>query len=173
MFYYSMQSLAERMVHKMLMRKSAAKMTGATLLETMFTLAVGAFVLIAAVVLYKSIRLNSNVSQVMSDMNTIRVGYKNYLTSGYKFDAKSDADQLKAVQTAGFLPSTLNDPWGLSYVVSLTLYSGYITIAIPGLDLSSKDYRCNAIWKAAQVTGALSTDYQKVNYNCAFLYRFP
>jgi type II secretory pathway pseudopilin PulG len=164
------------MVNKMLMRKPAAnKMIGLTMLETMFALAVGAFVLIAAIILYKSITLNSNVSQVMNDMNTIRAGYKNYLISGYTFNADSDALQLQAVQNAGFLPSTLNDPWGLPYFVSLTNshYPGYIIIGIPGLDLSSKDPRCMAIWKAAQTTGALSTNYTWVGYNCAFLYRFP
>lgn len=158
------------------MRKLAAnKMTGLTLLETMFALAVGAFVLIAAIILYKSIRLNASVSQVMSDMNSIRAGYKSYLASGYQFNASDDAAQLLAVQNAGFLPNPLNDPWGLPYAVSLTNshYLGSIVISIPGLDLSSKDPRCNAIWKAAQTTGAQSTNNNWAGYNCAFLYRFP
>ncbi len=160
----------------MLLRKPATnKMTGLTLLETMFALAVGAFVLLAAIILYKSITLNSNVNQVMNDMNTIRAGYKNYFVSGYTFNAADDAAQLLAVQNAGFLPSTLNDPWGLPYFVSVanSHYPGKIIIGIPGLDLSSKDPRCNAIWKAAQTIGAQSTNYSWVGYNCAFQYRFP
>ncbi len=165
------------------MRKLAAnKMTGLTLLETMFALAVGAFVLIAAIILYKSIRLNASVSQVMSDMNSIRAGYKSYLASGYQFDsALSNTAQLQAVQNAGFLPGTLNDPWGLAYVVSVnnSNYPGDIIIAIPGLNLvtgdpTTTDLRCQAIWKAAQTTGAVSTTPSKVdNINCAFGYRFP
>jgi type II secretory pathway pseudopilin PulG len=167
------------MVNGMLMRKPAAnKMTGLTLLETMFALAVGAFVLIAAVILYKSIRLNASVNQVMSDMNSIRAGYKSYLASGYQFNASDDAAQLLAVQNAGFLPSPLNDPWGLPYAASLTLYPGYLTVIIPGLnkvtpDPTTTDPRCQAIWKAAQTTGALSTNSSTVKFNCAFRYRFP
>ncbi len=178
MFYYSMQSLADKMVNQMLMKKPTAKMKGLTLLETMFALAVGAFVLIAAVILYKSIRLNANVGQVMSDMNSIRAGYKSYLASGYQFNAATDGAQLLAVQNAGFLPTTLNDPWGLPYFVSLTLYPGYITVALPGLnrattDPTTTDFRCQAIWKAASTTGAQPTDPSAVGYNCAFIYRFP
>lgn len=160
------------MVYKMLMRKSAAKMTGLTLLESLFVLAIGAVVLFAVIILYKSITLNANVSQVMSDMNSIRAGYKAYRASNYTFNAKNDADQLQAVQVAGFLPSILNDPWGLPYVVSLSWYGGYITIAIPGLDVVGTDSRCTAIWKAAQATGASSVRLSS-GYNCAFRYRFP
>ncbi len=177
MFYYILQALADRRVNEMLMRKPAAnKMAGLTLLETMFALVVGAFVLISTVILYKSIRQSATVSQVMSDMNSIRAGYKSYLSSGYKFDATTDILQLQAVQGAGFLPSTLNNPWGLAYTVSVSnsKYLGYIVIGIPGLDTSGNDPRCNAIWKAAEVTGALSTSPSNVgNINCAFRYRFP
>ncbi len=166
------------MMNEMLMRKPAAnKMTGLTLLESMFALAVGAFVLIAAIILYKSIRLNANVNQVMSDMNSIRAGYKSYLASGYQLNASNDALQLQAVQNAGFLPNPLNDPWGSAYVVSLTKYPGNIMIAIVGLGTSrygpDPDPRCDAIWAAVQTTGGYSTTPDGSDYNCAFLYRFP
>jgi type II secretory pathway pseudopilin PulG len=155
-------------------------MKGLTLLETMFALAVGAFVLIAVVIVYKSIRQSANVSQTMTDLNAIRAGYKSYLASGYKFDTTLSSEaQLQAVQDAGFLPDPLNTPWGQPYVVSLTKYSGYITIAIPGLNKvnqdnpSAGDGRCQAIWKAAQASGGLATEPATAGYDCAFNYRFP
>ena len=166
------------MVNGMLLRKPAAnKMTGLTLLETMFAVAVGAVVLMGTVIFYQSTRQNANVSKTMTDMNAIRTGYKSYLTSGYQFNASTDAAQLLAVQNAGFLPNPLNDAWGQAYVVSLTEYSGYITIGIPGLGTtqygSAPDSRCDAIWAIVQNTGGYSTELSGSDYNCAFLYRFP
>lgn len=163
----------------MLMDKPAAhKMTGLTLLETMFALAVSALVLIGVIIFYQSTRLNAGVSKTMTDMNAIRTGYKSYLVSGYNFDsALNDTEQLQAVQNAGFLPNPLNNAWGQAYIVSLTKYPGYIVIAIPGLGTtkwgSDPDSRCDAIWAMVRTTGGYSTNLAGTDYNCAFRYRFP
>src|SRR3990167_336023 len=113
------------MVNIMLVRKSAAKTAGLTLLETMLALAIGALVFLGAVIFYQSTRQSANVSRALSDMNAIKSGYKAYLASGFKLNATSDAAQLQAVQDAGFLPKPLIDPWGQPYVVSLTWGTGY------------------------------------------------
>jgi type II secretory pathway pseudopilin PulG len=170
------------MVSAMLVRKSIAKMSGITLLETMLALALGIMILMSVVIFYQSTRQSANVSKVLNDMNAIKAGYKAYLASGYKLNATSDAAQLQAVQDAGFLPNPLNNPWGQAYVVSLTRYPGYIMIAIPGLGTTTKqttngdvinDVNCNAIWATVQTTGGFSTTPAGAGYNCAFSYRFP
>lgn len=161
----------------MFLRKSAAKMKGLTLLETMLALAVGVLILMSAVVFYQSTRQSANVSRTLSDMGAIKAGYRAYLASGFQLNASSDAAQLQAVQDAGFLPNPLNDPWGQSYVVSLTKYPGYIMIAIPGLGTTKygpdPDPNCDALWAAVPTTGGFSTTPDKSGYDCAFSYRFP
>jgi type II secretory pathway pseudopilin PulG len=166
------------MVNEMLMNKPVVnKMTGLTMLETMFALALGTLVLASAILFYQSTQRSAAVSKTMTDMNAIRTGYKSYLTSGYQFNASTDALQLQAVQDVGFLPNPLNNAWGQAYIVSLTDYPGYITIAIPGLGTtkygSGPDSRCDAIWAIVQTTGGYSTNLPGTDYNCAFRYRFP
>jgi type II secretory pathway pseudopilin PulG len=165
------------MVNEMLVRKSAAKMAGLTLLETMLALAIGALVLIGATIFYQSTRQSANVSKGLQDMNAIKAGYRAYLSSGFKLNATSDAAQLQAVQDAGFLPNPLNSPWGQPYVVSLTKYPGYIMVAIPGLGTTKygpvPDSNCDALFAVVLTTGGFATTPDTAEYNCAFSYRFP
>ena len=161
------------------MRKPAAKMTGLTLFESMFVLALAVLVMAAAILFYQSTQKNAEVSKTMTDMNNIRSGYKSYFASGYQFNASTDVLQLQAVQAAGFLPSTLNDAWGQAYTVSVnnSNYPGYIVIGIPGIGVATTtptNSICQTIYIAVQATGGLSTKPGNVGgISCAFRYRFP
>ncbi len=165
----------------MLIRKPAThKITGVTLLETMLALAVGALVLMAAVIFYTSTRTNANVSKTLQDMSAIKAGYKAYFASGYTFESTlTDVEQLQVVQDAGFLPKPLNNAWGQAYTISVNNknYPGYIVIGIPGLGVATttpSNSICQTIWVSAQTTGALNTKPSNLgNVQCAFRYTFP
>lgn len=151
-------------------------MAGLSLLETMIALAVGALVLVGAIVFYQTLSRNENVNKTMTDMNSIRSAYKMYYNSGNVLSTANNtttqANQLLAIQNAGLLPNPLNDAWGQAYVVSLGWYSGNITIAIPGIGMAGGDKNCQAIWNAVQNSGGFKTDTW-IGYQCAFSYRFP
>lgn len=155
-------------------------MTGLSLLETMIALAVGAVVLVGAIVFYQTLSRNANVNKTMTDMNNIRSAYKAYYDNGNTLstaiDATTQANQLLAIQDAGFLPNPLNDAWGQAYVVSLGWYPGNISIAIPGLASAGvgNDKNCQAIARSVQGSGGfVTTPRLTANYQCAFSYRFP
>lgn len=140
---------------RMLMRKPFSKMEGLTLLETMFAIAIGALVLIGAVIFYMSTKQSANASKTVGDMNGIVAGYESYAAGG---NTISSATTMDLVQAAGFLPKPLNDAWGYAYTVVVS--SGSITITIPGIKGATGtagswtgDTNCVAIYNMAQASG--------------------
>lgn len=149
---------------RMLMRKSVTKMAGLTLLETMFAIAIGALVVIAAVIFYTSTKNSQNASKAVTDINTIVAQADNYIAPGSAAlsDLKTlnSGDAVKTLQAAGYLPTTLSDPWGGTYSGAVTINAGANlgvpgTIAISISSLVSSDAACNAVATASQ---GLNTD---------------
>ncbi len=148
---------------KMLTRKPFSRMEGLTLLETMFALAVGALVLIGAVIFYMSTKQNANASKSVGDMNAIVAGYQSYIAGGNA--APSGTTGLALVQDAGFLPKPLNDAWGIAYKVELSATTGLLNIGIPGIALA--DINCKAI---TNMVGTSATAATVTGAPCAFAY---
>ncbi len=141
---------------KMLARKPFSRMEGLTLLETMFALAVGALVLIGAVIFYMSTKQSANASKSVGDMNAIVAGYQSYIAGG---NTMTSATTLTDIQSAGFLPTPLYDAWGQAYTVDSTTTPGVLAITIPGI--------AGATYTAATDSGAASATGDK---NCAAIY---
>jgi type II secretory pathway pseudopilin PulG len=149
---------------RMLTRKPFSKMTGLTLLETMFALAVGALVLIGAVIFYVSTKQSGNSSKAAGDMNAIVAGIQNYTAQGYSLTSLGSADSaatLTPLQNNGYLPNPLLDPWGQSYKAVITGTTAgdtaQVTISIPGINSTKDtpaDKSCTAI--AQTVLGTAS-----------------
>ncbi len=112
-----------------LMFKPLGRMEGLTLLETMFALAIGALVLIGAIIFYVSTKQSANASKAAGDMNGIVAGYQSFIAGGNS----ADGVDLSAIQAAGFLPSPLNDPWAQSYTSTYDAAANELTITIPGI----------------------------------------
>jgi type II secretory pathway pseudopilin PulG len=152
----------------MLMRKPFSKMTGLTLLETMFAIAIGALVLIGAVIFYLSTKQNANTTKTVADMNAIVSAYESYMAGGNTLTADID---IPALQTAGFLPSPLNTAWGQPYTATPTLSPASVLITVVGIgaagtDGTGGDTNCDAIWnmvKSSQGVTQGTTD-------CSFTY---
>lgn len=125
---------------RMLMRKPFSKMEGLTLLETMFAIAIGALVLIGAIIFYMSTKNSATVSKVMSDMNGITAAADTYIASGNSATNLTD-DAITTLQTAGLLPTPMNTPFGVPYAA--TVSGNKINIVITGLGLS--DAMCTTI----------------------------
>lgn len=156
--------------------KYSVKMAGVTLLETMMAIALGVLLVVSGIAFYQSTTQNAKVNKTLTDMNNIRSAYKAYYNSGNSLSTAStdQASQLLNIQNAGYLPNPLMDAWGQPYVISLAWYSGYITVAIPGLGQAPSDKNCQAIWNSIQNSGGFSTQPgQTSNSQCAFRYRFP
>lgn len=134
-----------------LTRKPFSKMDGLTLLETMFALAVGALVLIGAVIFYMSTKTSATTSKVITDMNAITAAADTYIASGNSASNLSDA--MGPLQTAGLLPKPMNDPYGQEYTATVAANSNQIVIAIPGLPKA--DQGCTNI---ATAVGANSSN---------------
>lgn len=144
---------------RMLMRKPASNMAGLTLLETMFGIAIGALILIAAVIFYTSTKNSQNTSKATTDINTIVAAADNYIAPGSDAVAAlaspSSGDALGVLQGVGYLPTPMSDPWGQNYAATVTQNKtagagvpGTITITINSLKYN--DQSCLAIAAASQ-----------------------
>jgi type II secretory pathway pseudopilin PulG len=151
---------------RMLTRKPFSKMTGLTLLETMFALAVGALVLIGAVIFYMSTKQSANTSKTVGDMNAIVSAYQSYLVSGA--DATKTPPTIAILQTGGYLPTgsggagVIYDAWGLAYGVEWTPATSTLTITVTGL--ATGDKNCAAVTLAVGNAATPGT-------NCSFAYK--
>jgi type II secretory pathway pseudopilin PulG len=110
---------------RMLMRKPVSKMAGLTLLETMFGIAIGALILIAAVIFYTSTKNSQNTSKVVTDLNSIVAQTSSYIAPGGTSltnltSATTAPGSIGVLQGAGYLPSPMNDPWGTAYSAIVT-----------------------------------------------------
>lgn len=151
---------------RVLMRKPARKMAGLTLLETMFGIAIGALIIIAAILFYKSTQNGQNVNRAVSDINTIYAQAENYIAPGATAltalaataTCTTGSNAICTLQAAGYLPTTLTDPWGNVYDATVTVNPAGVnkgspgTIAISPTSLSADDPNCNAIATAVQGT---------------------
>jgi type II secretory pathway pseudopilin PulG len=162
------------------------KIAGVTLLETMLALAVGAVVLVGAIIYYASARQSANVTQVIADMNAIVGAYKTYVGRGNVIGntAQGGSVGISTLQNKGFLPKPFNDPWGQAYVAtSCTSVGGgwggvlEIIIIIPGIGTAENDNTCKAIVQTLSMNSRYapnSTSCTKGQWtnNCGFQYQF-
>ena len=152
---------------RMLTRKPFSKMTGLTLLETMFAIAIGALVLIAAVVFYMSTKQSANANKSVGDMNAIVAAYESYITGG---NALSTSTTISTLQTAGYLPTPLNTAWGQAYDALAATSPATVTITITGAP-GNTDNTCKAIAQLAGATGTNpSVTDESDDKTCAFKY---
>lgn len=149
----------------MLGKKVFSKIVGLTLLETMLAVAVGAVVLMGVVIYYASARQNGNVTKVVGDMNAIMGGYRSYIAQGnmvcgFLSSTCSSLTALSNLQTAGLLPSPMNDPWGQAYTAVSSSPEGKIqvVITVPGIGSADEDKTCNAILQAVNNGNTLAVD---------------
>ncbi len=152
------------MMKRMLIRKPVSKMAGLTLLETMFGIAIGALILIAAVIFYTSTKNSQNVSRAVTDINTIVAQADNYIAPGAtalnSLSTNNGGNAVTTLQGAGYLPNPMYDPWGANqYSATVTVTSGSNSgipgkIAISINSLLASDSACNAIATAAQGTNS-------------------
>lgn len=155
---------------QMIMRKSLSKMTGLTLLETMFGVAIGALILIAAVIFYTSTKNSQNVSKTVTDMNSIVAQASAYIAPGQTaLDALSKGDAVKTLQGVNYLPADMSDPWGQAYTASVAANhattgkgpldtaatAANITITVTGLAYG--DSNCKAVTQAVSANATPST----------------
>jgi type II secretory pathway pseudopilin PulG len=166
----------------MLSKKPYTKIIGLTLLETMMALAVGAVVLMSAVIYYASSRQNANVTKVVADMNAIMAAYRSYIAQGnnvcvVRSSSCSGPTTLSILQTATFLPSPMNDPWGQSYTATSSSPGGkmFIVITVPGIGSADEDKTCNAILQIVNNGNTLALDatgkiYTMPEGTCQFTY---
>jgi Tfp pilus assembly protein PilE len=165
----------------MVEKKCCTKIIGLTLLETMMALAVGTVVLMSVVIYYASNRQNANVTKVVSDMNTIMSAYRFYIAQGNTVcgvaSSTCNPASLSTLQTAGFLPNPMNDPWGQSYTAVGSSPGGkmYVVITVPGIDSADEDNTCNAILQIVNNGSTLALDatgqiYPMAEGTCQFTY---
>jgi type II secretory pathway pseudopilin PulG len=154
----------------MLTRKPFSKIRGLTLLETMFAIAIGALVLIGAVIFYLSTKQNANTNKAVGDMNSIVAATESYLAGGNSItDLSGVTNAVVPLQTGGYLPKPIYDPWGQEYtaVVAKSDTTSTITIKIPGI--VKEDNNCQAIVQAA-IAGGSATDASTAKTDCALTY---
>ena len=143
---------------RMLMRNPVSKMAGLTLLETMFGVAIGALILIAAVIFYTSTKNSQNVSKTVTDMNSIVAQTSAYIAPGATALGTltaADTDTVAILQGANYLPADMSDPWGQAYTAvttAPTTGTAYITITVTGLGAPASDKNCAAIQQAVSAT---------------------
>lgn len=149
-------------MRRMMNKRALRSMAGLTLLETMFAIALGVLVLIAAVVFFSSGKQSTGANKTVEDLNSIVSGYQSYVAMGTPLKADGSASPTaplasltgtyKAVQAAGFLPAALIDTVGQGYKVTYQLSSGGVikgktgaslNIEIPGV--KKTDPLCNAV----------------------------
>jgi type II secretory pathway pseudopilin PulG len=164
---------------KMLVTNRFKKVAGLTLLETMFALAVGALVLIGAVLFYMSTKQSGNTSRAVGDMNAIVSAIGNYTGQNYDINNLVGTGAVGILQSKGYLPDPLLDPWGQPYgvTVSTTGAKTQVSITIPGIGAAGKsvlgkpisggDKNCNAIVIAV---GSAATSGGLLAGGCAFTY---
>ncbi|MCD6045129.1 MAG: hypothetical protein K0R48_292 [Gammaproteobacteria bacterium] len=155
---------------QMLMRKPISKMAGITLLETMFAIAVGALIVIAAVIFYTSTKNSQNTSKATTDINTIVAAADNYIAPGSAalnalITPEAPAtDAIGVLQGVGYLPTPMSDPWGGNYTATVAASTGTNkgspgTIAITISSLGYDDALCLAVANASQ--GAATGDVEQ------------
>jgi type II secretory pathway pseudopilin PulG len=157
---------------RMLTRKPFSKMEGLTLLETMFAIAIGALVLIAAVVFYMSTKQSANANKSVGDMNAIVAAYESYMTGGNALTAGATGTgtDIPKLQTTGYLPTPLNTAWGQAYTTVVTTSPAAVTITITGAP-GNTDNTCKAIAQLAGATGTSPSVTQAGDEStCAFTY---
>ena len=143
---------------------------GITLLETLFALAVGALVLVGALLFYTSITQNSNVNKTVSDMNAIVTAYRAYAL-GHVVTA---ATTIATLQNSNLLPNPFLNPWGAGYDAAVTVGNKgtaptTVTIHIwniRGAGQTGGDPDCAAIGQTAQPTAQAVNSTQ----GCFFQY---
>lgn len=149
-------------------------MIGLTLLETMFAITVGAIVLIAATAFYDSAKHSANINKAVRDLNTIVAQTQSYMVAGGVSDLSTTTngtDTVKKLQTNGYLPTPISDPWGQAYTGTFTLGGNTTatttTITVVSLDSptgDAPDKNCLAIGQALSgVATAGATD-------CSFVF---
>jgi type II secretory pathway pseudopilin PulG len=148
----------------MFSKKRFTKIMGLTLLETMLALAIGAVVLLGVVIYYTSSRQNGNVTKVVADMNAIMSAYRSYIAQGNTVcgvpSGTCTPTTLSILQTAGFLPNPMNDPWGQSYTAVSSGPGGkiFVVITVPGISSADEDNTCNAILQSVNNGTTLALD---------------
>ncbi len=158
---------------EMVIRKSLNKMAGLTLLETMFGVAIGALILIAAVIFYTSTKNSQNVSKTVTDMNSIVAQASAYIAPGQSaLDALSTGDAVATLQSVNYLPADMSDPWGQAYTATvaanhavtgggvlgnkdIAATAATITITVTGLAYG--DNNCKAVTQAVSANATPST----------------
>jgi type II secretory pathway pseudopilin PulG len=112
------------MVQRMITTKLRSIMMGLTLLETMFAITIGALVLITATVFYNSAKQNANINKAVRDLNTIVAQTQTYMVAGGISDlSATNANTVNVLQTNGYLPNPISDPWGQQYTGTFVLGS--------------------------------------------------
>lgn len=149
----------------MLTEKSFIKLRGLTLLETVIALAIGALVLIGAVLYYTSTSQTANVNKAVSDMNSIVAAFKVY-AAGNTVTADTN---LTTLQNNNLLPNPLVNPWGGAYDVAVipatSTVPTIIGITIVNLRGPDDDKDCAAIGDAVR-----SSAYYIQGSYCQFQY---
>ncbi len=158
-------------MRRILKRKPIGKMVGLTLLETMFGVAIGALILIAAVIFYTSTKNSQNVSKTVTDMNTIVAQASAYVapgaTAASNLNSLNDGNAVKTLQDANYLPPDMSDPWGQAYTAKLTINNAVTgdtpaaasatTITIKVTGLNQGDSNCKAVTQAVSANATPST----------------
>ena len=156
---------------RMLMKRSMGKMAGLTLLETMFGVAIGALILIAAVIFYTSTKNSQNVSKTVTDMNSIVAQTSAYIAPGataLSALTAASTDTVAVLQSANYLPADMSDPWGQAYTAVTTAPAtgtAYVTITVTGLGAPADDKNCAAIQQAVSATSIGMGDGCSFKYN--------
>lgn len=152
---------------------------GLTLLETMMALAVGVLVVMGAAMYYNSIRQTAAVTKIVNDMNAILSAYKAYVAQGNILVLSgNNGIPMTTLQSQGFLPTPLNDPWGQTYtaISCSPMDNAEIVIGILSLGPPDKDKTCNAVKSAvsssAKVIRAGDCGNRIDNPQCGFVYAF-
>lgn len=162
------------MVQRMLTTKLYKKMKGLTLLETMFAIAIGALVLVAAIVFYGSTKQSANINKAVRDLNTIVAQTQTYMVAGGVSDlSATDANTVDVLQKNGYLPNPITDPWGKQYTGTFTLGSNTTatstTITIVSLGSptgDTPDKSCVAIGQALSGVATAGAT------GCSFVFTF-
>ncbi len=112
------------MVQRMRATKVYKKMKGLTLLETMFAMSIGMMILIGVMLFYGTVKQNTNINKAVRDLNAIVAQTQTYMVAGGVSDlSAAGADTVNVLQTNGYLPNPISDPWGQQYKGTFTLGS--------------------------------------------------
>ncbi len=159
------------MMKRILSQKPLGRMAGLTLLETMFALAIGALVLIGAIIFYVSTKQSANANKIAGDMNGIVAGYQSYFAGG---NPSTGGIAMSVIQAAGFLPDPLNTPFGLQYDAKYTPTATSGTLEIDVSGLKPGDTTCAAVTSLVGSSGGTSIPtggtLGTTTGNCAYTY---